>query len=156
MTILSLASFLTWLLIHITHAWNLAWAWGWVFNILLPYYSTFRSSLWCFFLYVEHQVEPPHLLTFGVIYCICGKPLNPTRIHFLCCSHGGGMDYIWRQGSKCFCLHCKRHGVSCFMWSNPCPFTAFLSIFSWASWHLVINWWHLHLSLCGHCQSPLE
>lgn len=47
-----------------------------------------------FFLYVEHQVEPPHLLTFGVIYCICGKPLNPTRIHFLCCSHGGGMDYI--------------------------------------------------------------
>lgn len=90
MTILSLASFLTWLLIHITHAWNLAWAWGWVFNILLPYYSTFRSSLWCFFLYVEHQVEPPHLLTFGVIYCICGKPLNPTRIHFFVAPMVGG------------------------------------------------------------------
>ncbi len=84
-----------------------------MFNILFPYHSTFRSSFWCFFLYVEHQVEPPHLLTFGVIYCICGQPLNPRGTRFLCCSHGGGMDYIPWHGSKCFCLHWKRHGVSC-------------------------------------------
>jgi hypothetical protein len=156
MTILSLASFLTWLLIHITHAWGLAWAWGWVFKFLLPYHSTFPSSLWCFFLYIEHWVELSHLLTFGVIYCICGQLLNPTWTHFLCCSHGGGMDYIPRHGSKCFCLHCKKHGVSRFTWSNPCPFITFPLIFSWTSWHHVISWWHLHLSWCSHHRSHLS
>jgi hypothetical protein len=31
----------------------------------------------------------PQLLSFGVIHCICGWPLNLVRTHFLHCSRGG-------------------------------------------------------------------
>jgi hypothetical protein len=41
----------------------------------------------------------PHPTTRGISWCICGQPIDPTRIHLLHCDHGGKCiathDAVW-------------------------------------------------------------
>lgn len=91
-----------------------------------------------------------HFLILRLIHCICGQPLHPTRTFIApmvgtncipwCC-----LEYLH--------FHQKRCRVSCFTIANSCPSSTFPLIFSLANWHHIIEWWHLHLGQCVHCQS---
>ncbi len=62
-----------------------------------------------------------------------------------------GEDCIAWCYSICFCIHCKRCKVSCFLETKPMFFQAFFSIFFWASQHCFIICWHSHIGQCRHC-----
>ncbi len=97
----------------------------------------------------------PHPLTFKLIQCICGQPLNLVGTHLFYCSHGG-IDCIPWCCSRCLHLHHEKCGVSCITWTNSCPCTTFLLIFLPVGWHYVINWWHPHHHECCHYSSHLS
>ncbi len=57
--------------------------------ICLPNHPMLLFTSNYFFFYVVNQVSPFHLLTFGLIHCVCGQLLDPMGIHLLCCAHCG-------------------------------------------------------------------
>jgi hypothetical protein len=95
----------------------------------------------CFLLYIVHQVGSPPS---------CRSWIH--SLHWLSTSRSNEdppsllfpwwePNYISWCHSKCFCLHCERHGVSCFTWTNWCPFVTFLLVFLLISWNCVIGWY---------------
>jgi len=119
---------------------------------LLPW-DVFSSMLWTPML--RTKLNFLQLLAFGLTH-ICGQPIDPMEIHLLHWSPWWGKNYIPWCYTKCFCVHCKRCKVSCFMGANPCSFVAFFSIFSLVGQHCFVGWWHSHIGWCHHCWSHLS
>jgi hypothetical protein len=88
MTIISLASFLIWFMILITHLKSCVslgvGVWLFAHLVIPPFYLIFEV-LFCA---LCTKLSLPHALTLKVIHCICGQLLDLARTH-LCCSHGG-------------------------------------------------------------------
>jgi hypothetical protein len=105
-----------------------------------------------------HQVKPPPYFNFrdDSLHLCQWSTLRSCKDPPFSLLPWLGTNYIPQCGSRCLCFHCKKHKVSCFSWTNPFPSTTFLSIFLLTGWHYVINWWHLHLGWCGHCQPHLN
>lgn len=139
-----------------------------VLVICLPNHTMLLFILNYFFLYVVNQVRPLHLLTFGLIHCVCGQLLDPMGIHLLCCVHCGerlhpmmlfGMRLHPLQKMQdpwccleCIYIHCKRCKISHFVRANPCFFIIFSSILLLMNEHCSIVGWYLHIGGCCHCQ----
>jgi hypothetical protein len=109
-------------------------AWLFVHSIIPPFCLPFNVFLF----YIVHQIRPPHPLILRVAHYIYGRPLNLAGTHFFVVPMVG-IDDIPQCDSKCFCFHCGKRRVSCFMWTNPCPSTPFPSIFLSIGSHRVIN-----------------
>jgi hypothetical protein len=112
----------------------------------------FSFSFKCFLLCFADQVRPPPSF---------GSWFDTLHMWLAFRPHGDLLpllrpwwveDYIPLCHLGCFCVDYKRCKVSCFAGINPHFSTAFSSIFLLAGWHCSINWWHLHIGQCHHCQ----
>ncbi len=149
---------LKWLLIHIAHVWGPMHPKGRCMVFYSPSRSNFLYKLQNFLLCVAHQLGPPSSFSFWFdSHYICGEVLDPSRNHLLSfLLPWWGMDCIPQCHLGCLYIYHERHGVSCSVWANSCPSTAFPLILLPMGWHGVINWWHLHNGRVYHCQSHLS
>jgi len=100
MTILSLASSLTWLSIHIMCTCNLVQVEGWVHGFVFVWYSIFPFGLRCFLLYIAHQVGSSPSFTFWIgslhLWLTFRSKKNPALLLF----PWWGTNYI----SQCYVI----------------------------------------------------
>jgi hypothetical protein len=113
------------------------------------------SFIWFFFilfLVLCIKLGLLHFLFFTLIQCICDQLLYPmgTYFFFLLCLWWRINCFSWHP-LECFCIHCERCEVSCFVRTNSCPFIVFPSNFLSMNWHCVICKWHAHFDRCCHC-----
>jgi hypothetical protein len=59
----------------------------WLFGRLVIFFLHLASNV--FFFAMQNRLGLPPLLAFDLSHCICGQPLGPMGIRFLCCAHGG-------------------------------------------------------------------
>lgn len=105
----------------IMQAWGLAYARHEMHEFSHPIISHFclDSEVFSFVLHIKLVL--PHPLVLKVTHCICGQPLDPTRIHLLCYSHNG-VDYIPWYCLGCLHLHRKKTWGFMFRMSKPMHF----------------------------------
>ncbi len=89
-----------------------------------------------------------HLLVFRVSHCICSQPLDPIRIHLLCCMHGGKRMASHDVVQNVFATIARDVGFHVSQEQNPS--TPRPTIFAPLNQHCAFNQWCLHIGRCYH------
>jgi hypothetical protein len=111
MTIIFLTSFFIWLLICIEHAKNLVWGQVWMHGfVFAQWFYFFWVISKVFFTMLHIQLGLPHPLALGLLYYICGRPLDLLGIHLLVAGRGQLpmmlcniiLHLLWGMQDSCF------------------------------------------------------
>jgi hypothetical protein len=129
--------------------------WGCLFNFANVHprlhHHFFPPNYICFLHHIAHHIGSfPSFSPWGVtlhLWLAFGPYGDPSSsLH----SWWGKNDFAWCCVG-CFCDHCKKCEISCFVKTNPCPFTFCSIVFVSSNGHYVINQWCLHVDKCCHC-----
>jgi hypothetical protein len=120
-------------------------AWFFIHLVVPTFYTSSKNISFA----LHTNLGLPHPLVFGLIHYICGELLDPSQTHLLSfLLPWWGMDCIPQCHLGCLYIYHERHGVSCSVWANSYPSTAFPLVLLPMGWHGVINWWDLHNGRC--------